>query len=192
MRSDWRAEAGGLRRGAPPAVGGRRRGGRGVRRRKMAAAAVAAVRAWFWNERFWLPHNVTWADLAGEPDGGLQYPRASHVLSAFPLALGIFAVRLLFERWARGRAPSRSSAALRRRPLPPPRCSAVRCGAVRARRGLLATCGGAAAGAGRAVLGPARFGAPSVRLGAVPLGSTRLWVPFSPECRPQASFHLST
>lgn len=98
MRSDWRAEAGGLRRGAPPAVGGRRRGGRGVRRRKMAAAAVAAVRAWFWNERFWLPHNVTWADLAGEPDGGLQYPRASHVLSAFPLALGIFAVRLLFER----------------------------------------------------------------------------------------------
>uniref|UniRef100_A0A8C9EKT0 Ceramide synthase 5 n=1 Tax=Pavo cristatus TaxID=9049 RepID=A0A8C9EKT0_PAVCR len=65
----------------------------------MAAAAVAAVRAWFWNERFWLPHNVTWADLAGEPDGELQYPRASHVLSAFPLALGIFAVRLLFERF---------------------------------------------------------------------------------------------
>ncbi|XP_072214065.1 ceramide synthase 5 isoform X1 [Excalfactoria chinensis] len=65
----------------------------------MAAAAVAAIRAWFWNERFWLPHNVTWADLAGEPDGGLQYPRASHVLSAFPLALGIFAVRLLFERF---------------------------------------------------------------------------------------------
>uniref|UniRef100_A0A669QHV9 Ceramide synthase 5 n=1 Tax=Phasianus colchicus TaxID=9054 RepID=A0A669QHV9_PHACC len=65
----------------------------------MAAAAVAAMRAWFWNERFWLPHNVTWADLAGEPDGGLQYPRASHVLSAFPLALGIFAVRLLFESW---------------------------------------------------------------------------------------------
>uniref|UniRef100_A0A8C6ZE74 Ceramide synthase 5 n=1 Tax=Nothoprocta perdicaria TaxID=30464 RepID=A0A8C6ZE74_NOTPE len=49
--------------------------------------------------RFWLPHNVTWADLAGEPGGGLQYPRAGHVLSAFPLALGIFAVRLLFERF---------------------------------------------------------------------------------------------
>uniref|UniRef100_A0A8C3U1H9 Uncharacterized protein n=1 Tax=Catharus ustulatus TaxID=91951 RepID=A0A8C3U1H9_CATUS len=66
----------------------------------MAAAAAAALRAWFWNERFWLPHNVTWADLAGEagpPGSGLQYPRAAHVLSAFPLALGIFAVRLLFE-----------------------------------------------------------------------------------------------
>lgn len=73
----------------------------GGRRRKMAAAAAAALRAWFWNERFWLPHNVTWADLAGEPGppgSGLQYPRAGHVLSAFPLALGIFAVRLLFER----------------------------------------------------------------------------------------------
>ncbi|XP_054039041.1 ceramide synthase 5 isoform X2 [Rissa tridactyla] len=68
----------------------------------MAAAAAAALRAWFWNERFWLPHNVTWADLAGEPGppgSGLQYPRAGHVLSAFPLALGIFAVRLLFERF---------------------------------------------------------------------------------------------
>uniref|UniRef100_A0A674GGI8 Ceramide synthase 5 n=1 Tax=Taeniopygia guttata TaxID=59729 RepID=A0A674GGI8_TAEGU len=68
----------------------------------MAAAAAAALRAWFWNERFWLPHNVTWADLAGEPgppSSGLQYPRAAHVLSAFPLALGIFAVRLLFERF---------------------------------------------------------------------------------------------
>ncbi|KAF4792734.1 Ceramide synthase 5 [Turdus rufiventris] len=68
----------------------------------MAAAAAAALRAWFWNERFWLPHNVTWADLAGEagpPGSGLQYPRAAHVLSAFPLALGIFAVRLLFERF---------------------------------------------------------------------------------------------
>uniref|UniRef100_A0A8C5U645 Ceramide synthase 5 n=1 Tax=Malurus cyaneus samueli TaxID=2593467 RepID=A0A8C5U645_9PASS len=56
--------------------------------------------AWFWNERF-CSRNVTWADLAGEPGppgSGLQYPRAAHVLSAFPLALGIFAVRLLFER----------------------------------------------------------------------------------------------
>ncbi|XP_061871631.1 ceramide synthase 5 isoform X2 [Colius striatus] len=67
-----------------------------------AAAAVAALQAWFWNERFWLPHNVTWADLSGEPGppgSGIQYPRAGHVFSAFPLALGIFAVRLLFERF---------------------------------------------------------------------------------------------
>ncbi|XP_037740155.1 ceramide synthase 5 isoform X1 [Chelonia mydas] len=69
----------------------------------MAAAAAALLSAWFWNERFWLPHNVTWADLAAAPGpeggGGSRYPQAGHVLSAFPLALGIFAVRLLFERF---------------------------------------------------------------------------------------------
>uniref|UniRef100_A0A8C2U8L9 Ceramide synthase 5 n=3 Tax=Coturnix japonica TaxID=93934 RepID=A0A8C2U8L9_COTJA len=96
MRTERRAEAGGPRPVSAAGAGGGGGGGGGW---KMAAAAVAAVRAWFWNERFWLPHNVTWADLAGEADGGLQYPRASHVLSAFPLALGIFAVRLLFERF---------------------------------------------------------------------------------------------
>uniref|UniRef100_W5MDL4 Ceramide synthase 5 n=1 Tax=Lepisosteus oculatus TaxID=7918 RepID=W5MDL4_LEPOC len=59
---------------------------------------MAALSAWFWNERFWLPHNVTWADLA-DPEPGVEYPKAGHVLSALPLALGIFAVRLLFERF---------------------------------------------------------------------------------------------
>ncbi|MBN3310059.1 CERS5 synthase, partial [Amia calva] len=59
---------------------------------------MAALSAWFWNERFWLPHNVTWADLA-DPEPGVEYPKAGHVLSALPLALGIFAVRMLFERF---------------------------------------------------------------------------------------------
>ncbi|XP_055725803.1 ceramide synthase 5-like isoform X3 [Salvelinus fontinalis] len=59
---------------------------------------MAALSAWFWNERFWLPHNVTWADLA-DPAPGVEYPKASHLLSALPLALGIFAVRILFERF---------------------------------------------------------------------------------------------
>uniref|UniRef100_A0A8C5LP24 Ceramide synthase 5 n=1 Tax=Leptobrachium leishanense TaxID=445787 RepID=A0A8C5LP24_9ANUR len=58
---------------------------------------MSALAAWFWNERFWLPQNVTWADLA-DTEAGEQYPRATHILSAFPIALGIFAVRLLFER----------------------------------------------------------------------------------------------
>lgn len=59
---------------------------------------MAALSAWFWNERFWLPHNVTWADLA-DPAPGVEYPKAGHLLSALPLALGIFAVRLIFERY---------------------------------------------------------------------------------------------
>ncbi|KAE8627093.1 hypothetical protein XENTR_v10006873 [Xenopus tropicalis] len=59
---------------------------------------MAALSAWFWNERFWLPQNVTWADLA-DTESGEQYPQAGHILSALPVALGIFAVRLLFERF---------------------------------------------------------------------------------------------
>lgn len=59
---------------------------------------MAALSAWFWNERFWLPHNVTWADLA-DPAPGVEYPKAGHLFAALPLALGIFAVRILFERF---------------------------------------------------------------------------------------------
>lgn len=59
---------------------------------------MAALSAWFWSEDFWLPHNVSWADLAN-PAPGVEYPKAGHLLSAFPLALGIFAVRIFFERY---------------------------------------------------------------------------------------------
>lgn len=59
---------------------------------------MASLSAWFWNERFWLPHNVTWADLA-DPAPGVEYPKVGHLFSALPLALGIFAVRLIFERF---------------------------------------------------------------------------------------------
>uniref|UniRef100_A0A3Q0S5N3 Ceramide synthase 5 n=1 Tax=Amphilophus citrinellus TaxID=61819 RepID=A0A3Q0S5N3_AMPCI len=59
---------------------------------------MAALSAWFWNERFWLPHNVTWADLADSAPG-VEYPKAGHLFAALPLALGIFAVRILFERF---------------------------------------------------------------------------------------------
>ncbi|XP_060925701.1 ceramide synthase 5 [Limanda limanda] len=59
---------------------------------------MAALSAWFWSERFWLPHNVTWADLA-DPAPGLEYPKAGHLLAALPLALVIFSVRIFFERF---------------------------------------------------------------------------------------------
>lgn len=59
---------------------------------------MAALSAWFWSEDFWLPHNVSWTDLAN-PAPGVEYPRAGHLLKAFPLALGIFAVRIFFERY---------------------------------------------------------------------------------------------
>ncbi|XP_006783507.1 ceramide synthase 6-like [Neolamprologus brichardi] len=59
---------------------------------------MAGLSAWFWNERFWLPHNVTWADLEN-PAPGVEYPKVGHLFTALPLALGIFVVRILFERF---------------------------------------------------------------------------------------------
>ncbi|XP_019713310.1 ceramide synthase 5 isoform X3 [Hippocampus comes] len=59
---------------------------------------MAALSAWFWNERFWLPYNVTWADLADRAPG-VVYPKAGDLVTAIPLAVGMFAVRILFERF---------------------------------------------------------------------------------------------
>lgn len=67
---------------------------------KMATAAAGALGllwGWLWSERFWLPQNVSWADFEGQGDG-YGYPRARDILSVFPLAAGVFSVRLLFER----------------------------------------------------------------------------------------------
>ncbi|XP_066471861.1 ceramide synthase 5 isoform X2 [Tiliqua scincoides] len=68
---------------------------------KMAAAAAAAwLWRWLWNERFWLPANVSWADLEREgPGDGSFYPRPDHLLVVFPLAVGLFLLRRLFERF---------------------------------------------------------------------------------------------
>ncbi|KAL6092850.1 hypothetical protein STEG23_016598 [Scotinomys teguina] len=63
-----------------------------------AAGALGLLWGWLWSERFWLPQNVSWADLESPADG-YGYPRARHMLSVFPLAAGIFSVRLLFERF---------------------------------------------------------------------------------------------
>uniref|UniRef100_A0A3B3QAV1 Ceramide synthase 6 n=1 Tax=Paramormyrops kingsleyae TaxID=1676925 RepID=A0A3B3QAV1_9TELE len=58
---------------------------------------MAGILAWFWNERFWLPHNVTWADLKNTDEA--TFPQAEDLYLAFPLALGIFMIRLVFERF---------------------------------------------------------------------------------------------
>jgi len=59
-------------------------------------AKMAGILAWFWNERFWLPHNVTWADLQSTEEA--SFPQAEDLYLAFPLAFCIFMIRLLFER----------------------------------------------------------------------------------------------
>lgn len=55
------------------------------------------ISAWIWSERFWLPENVTWADLE-HPPPGVEYPRLWNMLYAFPLAAVVYFLRLLFER----------------------------------------------------------------------------------------------
>ncbi|XP_044207627.1 ceramide synthase 5-like isoform X1 [Thunnus albacares] len=58
---------------------------------------TSSISAWFWNERFWLPENVSWVDLE-HPPPGVEYPRVGQILYALPLAVGVFLLRLLFER----------------------------------------------------------------------------------------------
>ncbi|CAN9515498.1 unnamed protein product [Ophioblennius macclurei] len=55
------------------------------------------ILSWVWSDRFWLPENVTWADLE-HPPPGVDYPRFRHIFYALPLAVGVFLLRLLFER----------------------------------------------------------------------------------------------
>ncbi|XP_033900189.3 ceramide synthase 6-like isoform X1 [Acipenser ruthenus] len=58
---------------------------------------MSGILAWFWNERFWLPHNVTWADLKNTDEA--TFPQAEDLYLAFPLAFCIFMIRLVFERF---------------------------------------------------------------------------------------------
>ncbi|CAB1346657.1 unnamed protein product [Coregonus sp. 'balchen'] len=58
---------------------------------------MAGILTWFWNERFWLPHNVTWADLKNTDEA--TFPQAEDLYLACPLAFCIFMIRLVFERF---------------------------------------------------------------------------------------------
>uniref|UniRef100_A0A8C6WK51 Ceramide synthase 6 n=1 Tax=Neogobius melanostomus TaxID=47308 RepID=A0A8C6WK51_9GOBI len=58
---------------------------------------MSGILAWFWNERFWLPHNVTWADLKNTEEA--TFPQAEDLYLACPLAFCIFMIRLVFERF---------------------------------------------------------------------------------------------
>uniref|UniRef100_A0AAV2K0G8 Homeobox domain-containing protein n=1 Tax=Knipowitschia caucasica TaxID=637954 RepID=A0AAV2K0G8_KNICA len=64
---------------------------------RLALTAMSGILAWFWNERFWLPHNVTWADLKNTEEA--TFPQAEDLYLACPVAFCIFMVRLVFERF---------------------------------------------------------------------------------------------
>ncbi|KAJ7345677.1 hypothetical protein JRQ81_001627 [Phrynocephalus forsythii] len=58
---------------------------------------MAGILAWFWNERFWLPPNVTWADLKSTEEAA--FPQVEDLYLAFPLAFCLFMIRMVFERF---------------------------------------------------------------------------------------------
>ncbi|XP_062972496.1 ceramide synthase 6 isoform X2 [Elgaria multicarinata webbii] len=58
---------------------------------------MAGILAWFWNERFWLPHNITWADLKSTEEA--TFPQVEDLYLAFPVAFCIFMIRVVFERF---------------------------------------------------------------------------------------------
>ncbi|PNI18375.1 CERS4 isoform 13, partial [Pan troglodytes] len=58
---------------------------------------LSSFNEWFWQDRFWLPPNVTWTEL--EDRDGRVYPHPQDLLAALPLALVLLAMRLAFERF---------------------------------------------------------------------------------------------
>lgn len=55
--------------------------------------------SWFWNERFWLPRNVTWADLRNTEDA--VYAQPSDLWIVLPYSLLLYGIRILIERCCR-------------------------------------------------------------------------------------------
>jgi len=65
-----------------------------------ARELLASGSDWFWNERRWLPPNVTWAeleDLANKHPN--NYSNFSYLWYPIPAALLLIAVRTVFEKW---------------------------------------------------------------------------------------------
>uniref|UniRef100_A0A8C2P485 sphingosine N-acyltransferase n=1 Tax=Capra hircus TaxID=9925 RepID=A0A8C2P485_CAPHI len=57
----------------------------------------SSLNDWLWDERFWLPPNISWAQL--EDRDGLVFPHPRDTLMAVPLALALVVVRFTFERF---------------------------------------------------------------------------------------------
>lgn len=57
----------------------------------------SSLNDWLWDERFWLPPNISWAQL--EDRDGLVFPHPQDTLMAVPLALALVVVRFTFERF---------------------------------------------------------------------------------------------
>ena len=52
---------------------------------------------WFWSEKVWLPSNITWDDFKSEEN--LRIPQPSELYITIPIAILLFIIRLLYERY---------------------------------------------------------------------------------------------
>lgn len=53
----------------------------------------------FFSEKFWMVENVTWEDFKNRPDDDIYIPQPRDLWMIFPMAVVIFCIRLLFERY---------------------------------------------------------------------------------------------
>ena len=51
---------------------------------------------YFWNENFWFPENINWTHF--ERDENTFIPHPEDLWIPFPIAIGLFLVRQLWER----------------------------------------------------------------------------------------------
>ncbi|XP_046847199.1 ceramide synthase 6-like [Xenia sp. Carnegie-2017] len=56
------------------------------------------ISQWFWNEKFWLPPNIRWADL-NNAKSSIRIPETHDLYVVFPLTLLIICIRRVFERF---------------------------------------------------------------------------------------------
>ena len=64
---------------------------------KMAGSAASDLQAWFWNDDYWLPENVTWSDL--ESSEQAMYVKSTDLWYPIPAAFILIGLRYILERY---------------------------------------------------------------------------------------------
>lgn len=99
---------------------------------KMAAQWIG-LKKWIWSESFWLPPNTTWDVLSRNET--VFYPDANDLWLPIPIAVGLFLIRLTWERFIA--LPIGRHFHLRERPSRPPKPNSALESAFRKHRKIL-------------------------------------------------------
>ena len=64
------------------------------------ASELSSLSAWFWDDTFWLPPNVTWAHLTNSRgQNGVNYRVVSDLWYPIPTAFVVILIRSVVERY---------------------------------------------------------------------------------------------